>query len=125
MDWLWTHIMLLITQYPEVLAMAGGILVPMLFTEGFKRAWLTQVGELEKVRIISTIDFLVSFLFTDFLWRGLDAHESQLVRVIASLGIAMSCFMLHLGIITAVRRKLPWLDVDAPSAPPAPPSSKL
>lgn len=115
-DWIYNHVISVITSYPEVLAMAGGIVFPVMFSETLRRIWLTEYTNLQKMRVMSLTDFLLSLMFTDALWYGLDKHESHLVRFFTSLGIAMSCFIIHMLVLAVIHKRWPWLDApDAPS----------
>lgn len=109
-DWIYTHVTTLVTTYPEILAMAGGILFPVAFSETLRRVWLTSYSNLDKTRAVSLVDFLLSLVFTDALWYGLDKGESHIVRIFTSLGIAMSCFILHMLALAVIHKRWPWLD---------------
>lgn len=118
-DWIYNHVMQVLTQYPELLAIAGGILFPTLGSEVLRRLWLTGYSNLIKMRIVSLTDFGLSLAFTDLLWYALDKGENHLLRFMTSLGIAMSCFIIHMGALAIVRKRWPWLDAADSSTPPS------
>lgn len=109
-----------VQTYPEVLAIAGGLAAPIALTQALFMFWYPQTWtQRECFQVTSLIDLLVCYGFTSNLWHFLDHdHDAHGLIVVASLGVAICCPLVHSIGLSYVMKRFPWLEKPQPPTNP-------
>lgn len=106
-DWL-LH---LIQTYPELIAIATGLIAPMALTQmlylwWYPATWTTR----ECFQVTSVVDLLFCGLFTSNLWHYLDQKDQHGLIVVSSIAVAFCAPLAHTVVLRFVMHRWPWLE---------------
>lgn len=109
-------------QYPELLAIGLGQVIPILFTWGLYNIWYSPTWtQRECFQITSVLDFLICYGFTSNLWHYLDHdHDAHGFIVVSSLGAACCVVAIHLLLLRWAMHRWPWIESKPTGNPPPP-----
>lgn len=107
-DW----VLHLVQTYPELIAISAGLIVPIAVTQFLYMFWYPQTWtQRECFQVTSVIDLLICYGFASNLWHYLDHdHDAHGLIVVASIGVAFCCPLVHSIGLRFVMHRYPWLE---------------